>query len=71
MATIDLHGITWKVQSPSVFGYAHPDGNVHIGFNGRAWVMAIDGEWGTTEWATRDEAARAVADTLALRELRA
>ena len=71
MATIDLHGIRWEVQSPSLFDYTHPDGKIQLGFNGRGWVLAINGDWGFTEWPTRDEAARVVADTLALRELRA
>lgn len=66
MTTRTIHGVEWRVISPSLMHYDHPDGRVSLGFNCRGWVIGVNGNWGSAEWPTRDEAAQVVADTLAM-----
>lgn len=60
---ITLSGLPWHAASPSLF---HQAGSpVTIAFDGRSWLIAVRGVYGTREFATRNEAAELIAQAFA------
>jgi hypothetical protein len=66
MKTIILSGLQWRAWSPSLLELMVPPGQwrVTIAFDSRSWLIALNGVYGLTEFASRDEAARNVAMAL-------
>jgi hypothetical protein len=58
-AALTLSGLAFTAESPSLFHQVnHP---VSIGFDGRSWLVAVNGHWGTREFSSREAAADTVA----------
>jgi hypothetical protein len=66
MKTIDLHGITWEVHSPSFYVHHHPEAVVTLWYDGKEWTLGINGSYRDTKWSSRDDVARAFADAVNL-----
>jgi hypothetical protein len=58
MTTRTLAGLPFLAHSPSLYGY----NGAWLGYDGRCWLVGALGQWGTKEFATRDEAAAVIAD---------
>lgn len=60
MTTLILSGHKWRVVSPSTYTLAgYP---VWLAYNGRAWYLAINGDYDNARpWPSRDCAAAAIA----------
>lgn len=69
MKTVTLAGITYTAVSSSIYHRKEEDRTVTIGCNGATWQIAIDGNYGSKQFRTLDEAAKFVADAYAGRTL--
>jgi hypothetical protein len=58
MTTRQIAGLPFLAHSPSLYGY----NGAWLGYNGRCWLVGALGQWGTKEFATRDEAAAVISD---------
>lgn len=52
-----IAGLPWTAHSPSLLTHGH----VTLAFDGRAWLVAVRGVYGTREFSSRDAAAELVA----------
>jgi hypothetical protein len=59
---IMLKGVEWQCHSPSHFTLMVPDTDVDLWWSGVAWRIFLYGEMEGPPYATRDEAAQAIAD---------
>jgi hypothetical protein len=67
MKTISIANLSWRAWSPSVFELAgcQAAARVTVAYNGRAWLVGLNGAYGTTEHDTREAAAGVVAKAFA------
>jgi hypothetical protein len=66
MKTLILSDLQWRAWSPSLLELMAPPGQwrVTIAFDSRSWLIALNDVYGITEFPTREEAARNVAQAL-------
>lgn len=63
---ITLSGHQYRAHSPSLLEQLHHP--VTLAFDGRSWLIAVRGVYGTREFASRDEAAELIAQAFTTAE---
>jgi hypothetical protein len=67
MKTVTIANLPWRAWSPSMFELVGCGtiSRLALAYNGRTWLLGINGGYGTVEYTTREEAARVVAKAFA------
>lgn len=67
MKTISIASLPWRAWSPSLFELVgcQTTSRLTLAYNGRVWLLGLNGAYGTLEHATREDAAAMVAKAFA------